>query len=320
MKVLLIAGGGTLGGYACEELLKRGCEVDVICLEDRISDCKNLKFYKKCADLAFLNDFLSDKFYDGIVNFIHYNNTEEYKNVHTLLSKKTNHLIFLSSYRVYSDKQIPITEAAPQLYDISDDEEFLNSEDYAVPKSKNEKYIINDSGTKNWTIVRPVISFSYRRFDIISVFSGQDIIKYSKTHEPIFLPSDARNLTAGLDWAGNTGKLIALLLLTDKSMGEAYTVSSGQNLKWCEIADIYTKLLGLRFEWVEMREYLERLKIDKIPWGLKYDRMFERNIDCSKIMNATGMKKSDFQSIEYGIKTEINNLRRFENESNTCKR
>ena len=33
-KVLLIGGGGTLGAYTAEELLRMNCQVDVICLED----------------------------------------------------------------------------------------------------------------------------------------------------------------------------------------------------------------------------------------------------------------------------------------------
>ena len=51
--VLLIAGGGTLGTYASEELLRLGHSVDVICLEDKISDNENLTFYKSYAT----NDF-----------------------------------------------------------------------------------------------------------------------------------------------------------------------------------------------------------------------------------------------------------------------
>lgn len=36
--VLLIAGGGTLGKYTAAELLRLGCFVDIICLEDYVSD------------------------------------------------------------------------------------------------------------------------------------------------------------------------------------------------------------------------------------------------------------------------------------------
>ena len=118
-RVLLIAGGGTLGMYAAKELLSKGCLVDVICLEDQTSDNENLKFYKEFVDLAFLEKFLSGKHYDGIVNFIHYNEVEQYKPVHPLLIQHTNHLIFLSSYRVYADECHPITEDAPRLKGLS---------------------------------------------------------------------------------------------------------------------------------------------------------------------------------------------------------
>ena len=37
-RVLLIAGGGTLGTYVSEELLRLGAFVEVICPEDKVSD------------------------------------------------------------------------------------------------------------------------------------------------------------------------------------------------------------------------------------------------------------------------------------------
>ena len=53
-RVLLIAGGGTLGGYVSEELLRLGHSVDVICLEDNVSDNANLRFFKSRATLEYL--------------------------------------------------------------------------------------------------------------------------------------------------------------------------------------------------------------------------------------------------------------------------
>ena len=44
-KVLLIAGGGTLGTYTAKELLRLGCYVDVLCPEDKESDNeKNISY------------------------------------------------------------------------------------------------------------------------------------------------------------------------------------------------------------------------------------------------------------------------------------
>jgi uncharacterized protein YbjT (DUF2867 family) len=36
-RVLLIAGGGTLGTYVSEELLRQGAYVEVICPEEKVS-------------------------------------------------------------------------------------------------------------------------------------------------------------------------------------------------------------------------------------------------------------------------------------------
>lgn len=306
--VLLIAGGGTLGRYTAAELLRLGCSVDIICLEDCVSDNDKLNYYKGFADLEYLQNFLEDKHYNGIVNFIHYEDEDIYKPVHMLLSEKTEHLIFLSSYRVYADKQIPITEAAPQLVDVVNDTDFLENEKYAAPKSRAEKFICNESGTKNWTIVRPVISFSDLRLDVVTV-SGRIVVDATKEGKTILLPKSAKNLTAGLDWAGNSGKLIANLLFKEKAMGEAFTVSTAQNLTWGEVADIYSEVIGAKFDWVSTDEYIEEYPwLKECLWILKYDRLMDRKIDNSKILEVTGLTQNDFSSIKDGLKIEIEKI------------
>ena len=304
-KVLLIAGGGTLGRYTAKELLIKECEVDVICLEDYTSDNPKLRYYKANADLNYLTAYLNDKYYDGIVNFIHYTSVDDYKPVHKLLCSKTDQLIFLSSYRVYADLQHPITETAPMLEDvIKNDEEFLKTENYALPKARCEKFLREESDTKNWTVVRPVISFSDKRFDLITV-SGHEIIDAARSGKTVILPEAAKNLTAGLDWAGNSGKLIANLLFKKECFGEAYTVSSGQNLTWGEVADIYTRLTGVNFKWADTEEYV---KTGHGGYILIYDRLYDRAVDNTKILKATGLKKDDFTSVEEGIKIELDNI------------
>ena len=303
-KVLLIAGGGTLGTYTAKELLNKGCAVDVICLEDYTSNNPKLCYHKAKADLNYLTEFLKDKYYDGIVNFIHYYFPEMYKPVHKLLTSKTDQLIFLSSYRVYAESKQPLTEEAPFLADVVEDEEFLKSEDYAVPKAICEKFLREESGTENWTVVRPVISFSDKRFDLVTV-SGHEIIVAARAGKTGIMPEAAKNLTAGLDWAGNSGKLIANLLFKKECLGEAYTVSSGQNLTWGEVADIYTRLTGVNFRWADTEEYVSTGHGGN---GLFYDRLYDRAVDNTKILKATGFKKEDFTSIEDGIKIELNNI------------
>ena len=74
--------------------------------------------------MEYLEKLLTENRYDGIVNFLHYQTVESYKPFHELLAANTDHLIFLSSYRVYADEQHPITEEAPQLLDTAADKVF----------------------------------------------------------------------------------------------------------------------------------------------------------------------------------------------------
>lgn len=309
-KVLLIGGGGTLGRHTSAELLNKGCKVDVICLEDYVSDNEKLCYFKANADLEYLTEFLRDKYYDGIVNFVHYPEAEQYKPVHMLLTSKTDQLVFLSSYRVYADLQHPVTETAPQLFDVSRDKEFLETEKYSVSKSKCEHYIREESGTYNWTIVRPVISFSERRFDIVYPQSADSVKKHIAENDPIILPKDAKNLTAGLDWSGNSGKLIANLLFKPKALGEAFTVSTAQNYTWGEIAEMYTDICGITFNWVTLEEYFgvnPHLQ-EGGKWPIIYDRLYDRKIDNNKILTITGLKKDDFKTIKQGIEIELSKI------------
>ncbi len=304
-KVLLIAGGGTLGTYTAEELLRLGHKVDVICLEDKTSENDNLRFFKARATLEYLKEFFEGNRYDGIVNFLHYKNYEDYIPYHELLTNNTYHLIFLSSYRVYADLEHPITENAPQLLDvIKDDEEFLEKEDYALAKARAERFLADNPYPKNFTVVRPVISFSDRRLDL-NMVSGHEIVDAAKEGRAVKLPLEAKNLTAGVDFAGNSGKLIANLLFKKECIGEVYTISSAQNLTWGEVADIYTEFLGVKFEWIPVEKLYSSFKN---KWIWSYDRAYDRKIDNSKVLGATGLTKEDFTSIKEGIGIELKKL------------
>ena len=307
--VLLIAGGGTLGTYVSEELLRLGASVEVICPEEKHSNNERLVFHQSLATEELLRKLFSKKHYDGIVNFIHYKEVEDYKKIHPLLISNTDHLIFLSSYRVYADEQHPITEEAPRLYDVVTDRDFLEHEDYAVPKAKCEDYLRKERAGEPWTIVRPVISFSSKRLDLL-LYSGKDVLEFAERNEEMRMPRFVKDYAAGFDWAGNSGKLIANLLFKSDAMGEAFTVYSGHGMTWGEVAEAYSSLTGVTVCWCSEAEYVSNTpKTVSQPWIWKYDRRFNRDIDCSKILRVTGLSKQDFISVEEGIRRELEVIR-----------
>lgn len=304
-QVLLIAGGGTLGTHTARELLRLGHKVDILCLEDRVSGREGLVYHKGYATEENLKALFAKKHYDGVVNFVHYVDMDGYRPIHRLLMENTDHLIFLSSYRVYADEQHPVTETAPHLLDVSEDGDFVAREDYAIGKARGERFLRAESAGEQWTIVRPVISFSWRRFDLVT-HGFHYPIECAKSGKPILLPESARHLRAGLDWAGNSGKLIANLLFKKEAIGEAYTISSAQNLTWQQVAELYEKLLGAKTEYISDEEYGKIFHpTPESGWRYWYDRMFDRVMDNTKVLTATGLKKEDFLSIEEGMKIEL---------------
>ena len=80
-KVLLMAGGGTLGTYTAKELLHLGACVDVICPEKKRSDDPRLQFIQDYVSNGLLESLFSNTHYDGIVNFLHYPDVEEFKKI-----------------------------------------------------------------------------------------------------------------------------------------------------------------------------------------------------------------------------------------------
>ena len=304
-KVLLIGGGGTLGTYTAKELLRLGACVDVVCPEEKTSDNENLRFFRGMGTEEFLSPLFAETHYDGIVNFIHYPKPDEYEQIHSFLMKNTDHLIFLSSYRVYADEQHPITETAPRLYDVMDDPHLLKYETYAISKSKCEDFLRNEHKGENWTIVRPVISFSHRRLDLL-LYSGREVLDYAESGREMPMPETVRDYSAGIDWAGNSGKLIANLLFKKDTMGETFTVYSGHGMTWGEVADTYAEITGVKIRWCPQQEFLDYIyKFKQDPWYWKYDRIYNRDIDCSKILRVTGLGAEEFASVKEGILCEL---------------
>lgn len=163
-KILLLGGTGAMGVYLVPELISLGFEVFVTSRSAKTSDNVKLTYiqgnarYDKFIEKIFVNK------YDAIVDFMVYT-TEEFQYRHELLLKNTKHYIFLSTYRVFAESNLPITENSPRLLDVSNDSEYLATDEYALMKARQEN-ILRKSQYKNWTIIRPTITYSKTRFQL----------------------------------------------------------------------------------------------------------------------------------------------------------
>ena len=307
-KVLLIGGTGVMGSFLSQELLNMGYAVDVISLDEKESGDPALRYFRGNAmDDAFRAPFLSAG-YDCIVDFLIYG-TELFRQKHAALLKSTGHYIYLSSYRVYADEEHPIRETSPRFIDCCRDEEFMASDDYSLHKARGEE-TLKASGMTNWTSVRPAITYSSQRFQLVTL-EGDTLINRTRQGKRVPVPEEALNVQATMTFGGDVAKMIARLVCNPAAMGEAYTVSTSEHHSWGEIAEMYRDLIGISYVSIPKEEYLKIFSDDdnrKFRWQLEYDRLCNRIVDNSKILAATGMKQSELLPLYDGLKQELSKI------------
>ena len=305
--VLLIGGGGTIGTYVAKELSEKGVKVDILCMEDTVSENKNIRYIKAKVNLDFIKGFLAGKHYSCIMDLLHHPIPEDYIAFHMEIAPRTDHEIFVSSIRAIGDAQHPITSSAPTILDLYeegkfDDPVFMAQDDYSLSKARCERYLHQVSAYKNWTIVRPMINSSDKRLDLI-MHTWNKLIDYAKEGKTIYCPDICKDNVAGLEWAGNTGKMVANLMFKEENFGKTFMLTTGHRMTWGEVGDIYAEFLGLKVEWVPRDEYDKHMGFTS--WVIDYDRGYQRDADNTEILEGTGLKESDFTPFKEGIRQEL---------------
>lgn len=304
-KILLLGGTGAMGVYLVPELLKKGYEVYVTSRRERQSDCAGLFYITGNAkDESFIRQELSNH-YDAVVDFMIYK-TEEFRSRCQLMLESTKHYLFVSSYRVYGDNHgQPIREDSPRLLDTVTDQEYLATDEYALTKARQEN-ILRLADASNWTIVRPAITYSRERFQL-GTMEAADFVRRALAGKTVIFPKQMLCKEATLSWAGDVAKLISALVLNGQAMGEAYTVSTAEHHAWQTILDYYKELLNMKVKIVDLKVYQS---IMGGPYQIRYDRMLDRVVDNSKILEISGMKQTDFIPLKEGLRMELENFKK----------
>lgn len=309
-KALVLGGTGAMGVYLVPELAARGYEVRVVSMDEVVSDNPRISYVKADAkDLEYLKELLKEKF-EVIVDFMLYG-VKQFKERYDLLLQNTNHYIFLSSYRVYSEG-VPITENTPRLLDVSKDQDFLSTEDYSLSKASQED-VLQNSKYDNWTIVRPAITYSKYRYQLVTL-EAPVVVARALKGLPLVLPREALAVQATMSWAGDVAKLFSRLLLNPAAFRECFTLATAEHNTWGDVAEYYREIIGLKYVAAETDDYLKIVsgtanRARNGAWyQLAYDRMFQRVVDNSKVLRVTGLKQADFMPLRSGLEKELRAL------------
>lgn len=301
-RYLLLGGTGAMGHYLCDELLSRGAEVHVTSRHARASSGRLHYVHGDAHDTAFLQGVMRAVRPDVVVDFMVYG-TREFEARYRDLLAGCGHYVFLSSYRVFADSR-PLVESSPRLLDVCTDAAYLQTDEYGLSKARQEN-LLRASGVRNWTIVRPSITYSKSRFQFGCLEAGLLVFR-ALQGVPVAMPAEMLDKQATLTWAKDVARLIAGLAGNPAAMGEDFNVVTSESHTWREIAEIYRRAIGLEVREVSLAEYLTVCA----KYQTVYDRMFDRAMDNTKVLRATGLSQADLTPLETGLTAELEDFKR----------
>lgn len=300
MKILVLGGSGAMGIHLVDILSKDGKnKIFVTSRKNRISNKENVSYIKGNAkNKDFITTLLNTKNWDVIVDFMVYG-TEEFKERSELFLSSCHQYVFLSSSRVYAESKEPLTEKSPRLLDVCNDEEYLLTDEYALSKARQENILFNNPH-KNWTIIRPYITYSENRLQLGVMEKEIWLFTALKCGSLVFSKDIAEHTTT-LTYGYDVARGIAALIGNDKAYGEAFHITGNNTIKWQKVFEIYSETLrkkGIEFEEV-LQEKSYRIN-EQGKYQVIYDRYYDRTFDNSKISQFLDV--STFVKPEEGLK------------------
>ena len=303
--VLVIGATGAMGQYLTPALAEMGFRTDALAIDLPGYSHPNIRNIKgNAADWKFMTALLKENRYDGIVDFMKYN-TAKLTTWLPMFLENTGHYIYLSSYRVYGNEELPVRETSPRLIDCCQDPLLVNSDDYCIYKARGEN-VLRGTNRKNWTIIRPAITYSLMRYQLATMEAPMTVAR-AFAGKPVVIPEQVRHKYTTMSWAGDVAEMIAKLLFNPQAYGEAFTVATAEHHTWEEIAGYYHDICKMDVVWVDKEIY------NTIPgytdiysrWQLEYDRLFDRIMDNSKVLAVTGMQQQKMKKLYDGLEYEI---------------
>ena len=293
MKILVLGGTGAMGIPVVKFLAANDNEVHVTSRK-KIESSGHIHYVEGNAhDLNFVKGLLRKK-YDVLVDFMVYSEDEFEERIDLLLGS-VGQYIFLSSARVYAGTEDELTEESDRILDVCIDDVYLQTKEYALEKAREEN-IIRGLKHKNWTIIRPYITFNYNRLQL-GVLEKEYWLQRALKGKTIVFSKEIASKYTTMTFGDDVSRHIAKLAGNENAYGEIFHITNDQAVKWSEILDCYEKVIN--------RETGRKVKIkltdddEGVAWcfgcyyQIHYDRCYNRKFSSSKINYLT--QDSDYK-------------------------
>lgn len=268
-----------MGAPVVEILAERGNQLVVTTRKSRKAGHRNINYVQGNAhDVNFVHRLLQESF-GAVIDFMIYT-PEEFPIFSELYMKHTTQYIFLSSARVYADSPDErITEDSPRLLDVTKDQKYLATNEYALAKAREEN-VLKDSGFCNYTIIRPYITYYTNRLQL-GIFEKEAWLQRALDGKKIVFSRNIADKYTTLTNGYDVALRIADLVGKECALGQAYHITTEESIRWKEALDCYLdvleKQLGKRPEVLWMDESdsnLEKTNYYQIHCDREYNRRF----------------------------------------------
>lgn len=299
MRVLVLGGTGAMGSHLCRELVALGHEVVCTTRRDRKPADGITYAVGDAKQPSFLDGLLAER-WGGVVDFMIWS-TAEFRERYRDFLGATDQYVFTSSYRVYADSPV-ITEDSPRLLDVVDNPAYLSTDEYALRKARCED-MLAASGADNWTVVRPAITYDGANGRLqLGTLESRHWLWRAMHGIPVSLPSDMLAKQTTMSYGGDVARMIALLVGNPAALGETFTVSGSDHMTWRGVAEAYNSVLPFEVAECELDDYIAARGSE---YQIRYDRMFNRVVDNSKILRTTGLDNGTLTGMRTGLAREL---------------
>jgi dTDP-D-glucose 4,6-dehydratase len=243
----------------------------------------NVTFLKgNATECSFLEQILPQKKWDAVIDFMIHG--QEFQKLLPLFLDNTKQYVFISSARVYSQSDKPITENTPRLLDVSKDEEYLKTNEYALTKAREENLLLK-AEKNNFTIIRPSITYNDYRLQL-GVLEKENWLYRALHGRTIIFSNDIADKITTNTFGEDVSKGIAGIIGKTEALGEAFHITCNNSLKWSDILNIYLEVLenklGKKVP-VLFTDKSTNLNFKEKVYQVIYCRYFNRRFDNSKI-------------------------------------
>lgn len=297
MNVLVLGGTGAIGSSLTSIVGKSASRVVVTSRQPCESSGKIQYVQGDAKDPVFLSELLKCH-WDVIIDFMIYSSGSFSTKLEQLLSR-TDQYFYLSSARVYADSEEPINEASPRLLDVSTDATFLGTDAYPLAKARQED-LLGKSGKKNWTIIRPYITYGSERLQLGVLEKEAWLYRALQGKTVVFNEEMLKCLTT-LTHGRDVARAIVSLIGEPKALGEAFHVTGENHLSWEAVLGVYRRAMNesgmeLNVKKVDLESFLYS---HNGRYQILYDRLYDRVFDNSKI--SAFIDLDDFHPVEQGL-------------------